>query len=166
VKRVLKIITVLAVLALGVWIFRILFPGDEKLIRKLLAGAAETAAIKPNENPLSRLAGANKLVGFFSSDAVLNVEVSSVDVRSISGGDDLLQAVTAARATLQEAKIQLHQIHVNVDPDKQSATAQLVATAYLNGGSDPLVQELKLQLRKIDVHWKITQVETVKTLGM
>ncbi len=165
-KRVLKIITVLAVLALGVWIFRILFPGDEKLIRKLLAGAAETAAIKPNENPLSRLAGANKLVGFFSSDAVLNVEVSSVDVRSISGGDDLLQAVTAARATLQEAKIQLHQIHVNVDPDKQSATAQLVATAYLNGGSDPLVQELKLQLRKIDGHWKITQVETVKTLGM
>ncbi len=165
-KRVLKIITVLAVLALGVWIFRILFPGDEKLIRKLLAGAAETAAIKPNENPLSRLAGANKLVGFFSSDAVLNVEVSSVDVRSISGRDDLLQAVTAARATLQEAKIQLHQIHVNVDPDKQSATAQLVATAYLNGGSDPLVQELKLQLRKIDGHWKITQVETVKTLGM
>lgn len=165
-KRVLKIITVLAVLALGVWIFRILFPGDEKLIRKLLVEAAETAAIKPNENPLFKLAGANKLVGFFSSDAVLKVEVSGVDVRSINGRDDLRQAVTAARATLQEAKIQLHQIHVNVDPDRQSASAQFIVTAYLNGGSDPMVQELKLQLRKIDSHWKIAQVETVKTLGM
>ncbi len=165
-KRVLKIITVLAVLAFGVWLFRILFPGDEKLIRKLLAGAAETAAIKPNENPLFRLAGANKLVGFFSPDAVLKVDVPGVDVRSINGRDDLLQAVTAARASLQEARILLREIHVNVDPDKQSATAQLVATAYLNGGSDPMVQELKLQLRKIDGHWKITQVETVKTLGM
>jgi len=154
------------VLALGVWIFRILFPGDEKLIRKMLAEAAETAGIKVNENPLFKLAAAKKLVGFFSPDAVLKLDVSGMDARSINGRDDLLQAVAAALASLQEARIQLREIHVNVDPDKQSATAQLVATAYLNGGSDPLVQELKLQLRKIDGHWKIARVETVKTLGM
>ena len=132
----------------------------------MLADAAQTAGIKPNENPLFKLAAAKKLVGFFSTDAVLKLDVSGVDVRSINGREDLLQAVTAARASLQEARIQLREIHVNVDLDKQSATAQLVATAYLNGGSDPMLQELKLQLNKIDGKWKIARVDTVKTLGM
>ena len=157
---------VAAALALGFWILQILFPGDEKRIRKMLADAAQTAGIKPNENPLFKLAAAKKLVGFFSTDAVLKLDVSGVDVRSINGREDLLQAVTAARASLQEARIQLREIHVNVDLDKQSATAQLVATAYLNGGSDPMLQELKLQLNKIDGKWKIARVDTVKTLGM
>ncbi|PYK96077.1 MAG: hypothetical protein DME19_20920, partial [Verrucomicrobia bacterium] len=128
-KRILKIIAVLGVLALGVWIFQMLFPGDEKRIRKMLAAVAETAAVKPNENPLFKLAGASKLVGFFSPDAVLKVEVPGVEVRSINGRDDLLQAVTAARASLQEARVQLHEIHVTLEPDRRSAAAQLVASA-------------------------------------
>jgi len=136
------------------------------VIRKLLAQAAEVAAVKPNQNPIFKLAGANKLVGFFSPDVLLKVDLSGADLRSISGRDDLLQAISAARAGLQEARIQLHEVHVNVDTDRQSASAQLVTTAYLNGSADPLVQELKMQLRKIDGHWKIAQVETVKTLGM
>ena len=88
-----------------------------------------------------------------------------VPIRTINGRDDLLQAVTAALAGLQEARIQLHRVHVSVDPGRQSATAQLVAAAYLNGSGEPMVQELRMRLRKIEDHWKIVQVETVKTLG-
>ena len=165
-KQAFRIVAGALLIAAVVWIYQILFPGDEKLIRKLLAEAAEAAAVKPNENPIFKLAGANKLVGFFSPGAELKMYVSGTDIRSISGRDDLLQAVTAARAGLQEAKIQLHEVHVNVDPDRQSAGAQLVASAYVNGGADPLVQELKMQLKKIDGRWKIVRVETVKTLGM
>ena len=165
-KRLFNIAGVAAVLLLGVWIYRILFPNDEKLIRQLLAEAAETAAVKPNENPIFKIAGANKLVGFFSPDAVLKLDVAGVDSRTLDNPDDLRQAFTAARASLQEAKFQLHEIQVNVGPDLQSATAQLVAIAYLNGSGDPLVQELKIQLKKIDRWWKIARVETVKSLRM
>jgi len=165
-KRVLHIAAIVALLILSVWIYRVLFPGDEKLIRQLLAATAEVAAVKPNENPLFKIAGANKLVGFFSPDAVLKLDVAGVDSRAINSRDDLLQAVTAARASLQEARFQLREIQVIVGADTQSATAQFVAIAYLNGSGDPLVQELKMQLKKIDRHWKISQVETVKTLGM
>ena len=153
-------------LLLGVWIYRILFPSDERLIRQLLADAAETAAVKPNENPLFKIAGASKLVGFFSPDAVLKLDVAGVDTRTLDSPDELRQAVTAARASLQEAKFQLHGVQVNVGQDLQSATAQLVTIAYLNGSGDPMVQELKMQLKKIDRRWKISRVETVKTLGM
>jgi len=149
-----------------VWIYQVFFPGDEKLILKLLAQVAETATVKPNENPIFKLAGGNKLAGFFSPDAVLKVEVSGADLRSISGRDELLQAITAARAGLQEARIQLHEIQVKVDTGHESATAQLVASAHINGSDDPLVQELKMQFKKIDGRWKIAQVESVKGLGL
>ena len=165
-RRAWRIVVSALLIAGAIWIYQILFPSDEKLIRKLLSQAAEAAAVKPNENPIFKLAGANKLVGFFSPDAELKVDISGTGIRSISGRDDLLQAVTAARAVLQEAKIQLHEVHVNVDPDRQSAGAQLVASANLNGDADPLVRELKMQLRKIDGRWKIVRVETVKMLGM
>jgi ketosteroid isomerase-like protein len=165
-KKILNIVGIVALLLLGVWIYRILFPNDEKLIRQLLAEAAETAAVKPDENPLLKIAGASKLVAFFSPDAVLKLDVAGVDTRTLDDPDDLRQAVTAARASLQEAKFQLHEVLVNVGPDSQSATAQLVALAYLNGSADPLVQELKIQLKKIDRRWKISRVETVKSLRM
>ena len=165
-KRILNIAVIVALLLVGIWVFRILFPSDEKLIRQLLAEAAETAGVKVNENPLFKIAGANRLVGFFSPDAVLKVDVAGVDTRALDTPDDLRQAVTAARASLQEAKFQLSQVEVKVSPDSQSASAQLVAIAYLNGSGDPLVQELKMQLKKIDRHWKISRVETVKTLGL
>jgi ketosteroid isomerase-like protein len=157
---------VLAAVLAGVWVWRILFPGDERLIRQLLAEAAQTASVKPNENPIFKLAGANKLVGFFSPDAVVKVEVAGLDTRSLSGRDDLLQAVAAARAGLQEARIQLHEVAVQVDPAGRAATAQLVATAYLNGTGNPVVQELRLQLGKIEGRWKIVRVETMRGLGM
>jgi ketosteroid isomerase-like protein len=162
----LRFLAIALVLALGIWTFRTLFPGDEKLIRKLLAEVAQSAEVKPNENPLFKLAGGNKLVGFFSADAVLKVDVTGADFRTIRGRDDLLQAVTAARAGLQEAKFRLHEVHVAVGSDKQSATAQLVASAYINGSSDPIAQELKMRLGKIDRRWRILQVETVRDLGM
>ena len=165
-KRILNIAGVVAVLLLGVWIYRILLPNDEKQIRQLLAEAAETAAVKAEENPLLKIAGASKLVGFFSPDAVLKLEMAGVDTRTLDSPDELRQAVTAARASLQEAKFQLREVQVNVGPAPQSATAQLVAIAYLNNSGDPLVQELKMQLKKIDRRWKISRVETVKTLGM
>jgi len=165
-KRISNIAAIVALLLVGVWIYRILFPSDEKLIRQLLAEAAQTAAVKPNENPLFKIASANKLVGFFSADAVLKLEVAGVDTRTLDTPEDLRQAVTAARASLQEAKFQLREVQVGMGSDSQSATAQLVAIAYLNGSGDPLVQELKIQLKKIDHRWKISRVETVKTLGM
>lgn len=155
-----------AALGAGIWLYRTLFPGDERQIRTLLAQAAAAAEVKPNENPLIRLAGANRMAGFFSSDAVIQVDAAGMDNRTLRGREELVQAVAAARSTLQEARVQLREVTVQLDSGGQGAGAQLVAIAYLNGTGDPLVEELKLRLAKLDGHWKILRVETVRSLGI
>jgi SnoaL-like protein len=157
---------VVALAALGFWALRVLFPSDETVIRKLLAQMAAAASLKPNENALVKLAGANKLAGFFTADAVIRIEVTGGRTRTIHGREELIEIVTAARANLQEVKIQLHDIVVELAPDRQTALAQLTALANIDGSTDPIFQLLKIRLKKIDGHWRISQVDTVKTPGV
>ena len=153
-------------MALGIWAVRILFPSDETVIRKLLTQTAATASLKPNQNALVKLAGANKLAEFFTADVVMHLDVTAGRTRTIHGREELIEIVIAARAKLQEAKIQLHDIVVELAPDRQTALAQLTALANIDGSTDPIFQLLKMRLKKIDGDWKISQVDTVKTPGV
>ena len=147
---------------LGVWGWRVFFPNDEKLIHKLLDQVAETASFRANDNPLVKLGGASKLAGFFTEDAVIHLDVPGVDLRTISGRDELIQTAAAARATVQGIKVELMDIQLGVDAEGQTATAHLTAVGKVSGSSDPLVQELRMQLRKIDGKWRIAQVDPVR----
>ncbi|HKS37471.1 MAG TPA: nuclear transport factor 2 family protein [Verrucomicrobiae bacterium] len=136
------------------------------MIRKLLTQMAAAASLKPNETALVRIAGANKLAGFFTADVVVRLDVAALRTRTINGRDELVEITTVARANLQEVKIQLHDIVVELALDRQTAFAQLTALANINGSTDPIFQLLKMRLKKIDGHWKISQVDTVKTPGV
>lgn len=133
------------------------------MIRKLLAAAAETASLRPNESALAKLGGANKLAGFFAPDVVINLDVTGLRARTINGRDELVEIAAAARANLQEAKIRLYDIVVELAPDRQTATVQVTMLASIDGSTDPIFQLMKMRLKKIDGGWKITQVDPVKT---
>jgi hypothetical protein len=141
-----------------------MFPGDERLIRRLITQVAETASIKPDEHPLVKLAAANKLGNFFSEHAVINYDAVGLDSRTINGREELIQIAAAARANLQDANIRLLDVYVQIDPDKRSATANVVASATINGSKEPLIQEFKITLKKFDRDWLITRADSVKTL--
>lgn len=165
-KKILRIVAAALLIALGLWLYRVLFPTDETRIRKLLAEVAETASLKPNENPLVRLGAAGKLAGFFSGDAIIHVDVEGVRDRTIQGRDELQQVVAAARASLQSAAIRFPDVSLTVEPDGLSAVANVAAVADVNGEKNTVVQELKMNLKKIEGKWRISQVDTVRTLSM
>jgi hypothetical protein len=127
---------------------------------------AATASLKPNDGALVKLAGANKLAGFFTADVVMHLDVAALRTRTINGRDELVEIAAAARANLQEARIKLHDIVVELAPDRQTALVQLTALANINGSTDPIFQLLKMRLKKIDGDWRISQVDTVKTPGV
>jgi hypothetical protein len=164
-KRILLIVTVVGGALLGTWLFRILFPGDERLIRQLIAQVADAVSIKPNEHPLVKLGAANKLGNFFSEHAVISYDAVGLDSRTINGREELIQIAAAARANLQNADIRLLDVYVLIDADKQSASANVVASATINGSKEPLVQEFKITLKKFDGDWLITRADSVRTLG-
>jgi hypothetical protein len=62
-------------------------------------------------------------------------------------------------------KVKFPDINVTVAPDKQSAVADLTVEANISGERDPMVQEMKFTLQKIDGKWLITRVETVRTIS-
>jgi ketosteroid isomerase-like protein len=74
--------------------------------------------------------------------------------------------VTAACASLQSAEVQFPDARLEIAADRESATAEVTATADINGEKNTVVQELKVLFKKIDGQWKITRVDTVRTLQL
>jgi len=161
-KLIVLLVGVGAALA-AVWLWQVLFPNNETQIRRLLDDVAESASLKANTHPLVRLGGANKLADFFTSDVVIDLEGASIPVRSMNGREELVQAVTAARASVQEVKVGFHDVQITVDPDGISAAAHLTALANVTGTTDPYVQETRMRLVKNADGWRISKVAPVKT---
>jgi ketosteroid isomerase-like protein len=153
-----------AAVALGLWIWSIFFPSTEHVIRKRLAEVAHAASFSAKDGPLAQALNPEHLVGFFSADVKVIVDVPGQVLQNINGRDELLQRAALARAALTSLKIEFLDISVTLAPDKQFAFANLTARANLPGEREPSVQEMKFTFKRIAGEWLIIRVETVKTL--
>jgi hypothetical protein len=159
-----RLVLVGALGSMAFWAWSFLFPTPEHVIRKELAELARAASIGPNEAPLTKLAKTQKLMSFFTDDAEVTIEVPGHLTQTLSRHDDLQQAAMGARSLLNNLKVELLDVVITVGADKQSALADLTATATLPGEKIPEVQELHMSFKKADHSWLISRVETVKTL--
>ena len=164
-KLIVRIVLVVALAALGIWLWTVLFPNPEKVIRQRLTELARIASFSSNESDLARLAAARSLAGFFSTNVEFQVELPELARRDSMDRDEITQAAFAARSRVGGLKVKFPDINVTVAPDKQSAVADLTVEANISGERDPMVQEMKFTLQKIDGRWLITRVETVRTLS-
>ena len=164
-KIALRFILLAALVALGVWLWFVLFPSPEKVIRQRLTELARIASFSSNESDLARLAAARSLAGFFSTNVEFQVELPELARRDSMDRNEITQAAFAVRSRAGGLKVKFSDINVTVAPDKQSAVADLTVEANISGERDPMVQEMKFTLQKIDGRWLITRVETVHTLS-
>jgi hypothetical protein len=147
-----------------VWLWGVLFPNPDHVIRKLLAQTARAASFAPGQSYLSRLSSAQRLPDYFATDVEVTIDVPGHEERRLVGRQDIQQAALSARATLDSLDVTFPDITLTIDRDKESATADLAAEARISGNADILVQEMKFTLRKFGGQWLITRVETVQTL--
>jgi len=164
-KTVLRFILLAALVALGIWLWFVLFPSPEKVIRKRLTELASTASFSSGESDLTRLAAAQNLAGFFATNVQVDINVPGRIQHRLLGRDEIQQAALGARAALSGLKVQFPDINITVAPDKQSAVADLTVEANVAGEHDSIVQELKFTFQKTDGEWLITHIETVRTLS-
>lgn len=149
---------------LGVWGYHFFFPTPQDAIRRQLTALAKTGSIAPNESRFARAANAMKLIGFFSPDVQIKVDIPGSSPRTFDGLDDVRTAALAAGNTLSSLSVEFLDVNVEVAPDKQSAIAQLTAKAVIPGQTTPEIQELKIALKKNGRDWLVTRAETMRTL--
>ncbi len=166
VKRILHFFALGFVMALVILAYRHFFPSEEQRIRRVLIEVAQAASVQNNPTPLGNLAAAQELAGHFSADAEIIVNVPEVGKKSLVGREEIRQAVLAVRSNLKGLKVEFLDINLELDRQRQSATAELTAKATAKAERDFGVQELQVQLKKLDGRWCLTRIETVKTLGL
>ena len=165
-KIVFRLILTAALVALGVWLWFVLFPSPEKVIHKRLVALANTVSFSSNENNLVRLAGAQNIGGFFSVDVQVDIDVPGHERHNFTSRQEITQAALAVRSAVAALKVKFPDINITVAPDKQSAVANLTLEARVSGQPDLIVQEMKFTLQKIEGRWLVTHIETVRTLSI
>ena len=165
-RKILPVVAALGLILLAVWVFRLLFPSDEKLIRALLNDLAKAASFEANESGLTRIANASKLGGFFTSDVVINLDATEWGAKTINGRDELIQMAAAARTTVPGLRLEFPDVNIEVAADGEFATAHVTAKANVPGQRDLYVHELKIALKKIEGDWRIIRADMVRTLTM
>ena len=164
-KIVFRIVVFVALIALGVWLWTIAFPSPEKIVRNQLAKLAQDVSFSQDENNLIKMAHAQSVADFFSENVDVNIDVPGHEQQTIAGRDQITQAALVSRQQLTALDVKFPDITVTVAPDKNSATADLTVEAAVSGEHDAIVQEMKFTFQKINGHWLITKVETVKTVS-
>jgi hypothetical protein len=165
-KMVFRLFLPAVLIALGIWLWFVLFPSPEKIIRKQLARLAHAVSFSSNESDLAKLAGAQGLAAFFSTNAQVNIDVPGYEQHTFADRDEITQAALASRAAVSSLTLKFPDMNVNVAPDKQSAIADVTVEANVAGEKDDIVQEMKFIFQKMGGQWLISRVETVRTLSI
>ncbi|HZF02294.1 MAG TPA: nuclear transport factor 2 family protein [Methylomirabilota bacterium] len=163
-KIFIRLALLAAAIATGVWLWTILFPSPEKIIRQKLAEAARDVSFNANESPLAAVGKAQKVAALFSTNVEVNLDVPEYHGHAFAGRDEIMQAVAGARASLTSLNVEFPDVNVTIAPDKQSAVADLTLKAQSGGNKDFIWQEMKFTFQKTGGGWLITRVETVRTL--
>jgi len=162
--RILRLLLLIAVVALGIWGWRLLHPSPETVIRKELDVLARTASIPAEEAQLAKLSNAQKLASFFTTDAEITIDIPGRVYQTINGRLDVQEKALAARSFLGGLKVEFVDVSVTVAPDRETALASLTAKASIPGDSVPQVEEFKVDFKRVEGEWLIRHVENVRTL--
>ena len=163
-KIAFRLILAAAVIALGAWLWTVLFPSPEKVVRHRLQELAEEVSFNGNENPLIIANRAGNLMALFATNVEVQLDVPGRTDHTFQGRDELMQALAGARASASSLRVEFIDVTVTVAPDKRSATASLTVHAKVGGEKDDFLQPMRFTLEKSGHDWLILRVETLRTL--
>jgi hypothetical protein len=160
-----RIVFLVIAAALGFWLWTVFFPSPEKIIRKQLLNMAGDVSFSQGQNNLVKLAHAESVASFFGSNVVVDITLPGHVQQTTLDREEITQAMAVSRQQLTDLDVKFPDINVTVAPDKNSATADVTMDATISGERDAVLQEVKFTFQKVDGHWLISRVETVRVLS-
>ena len=164
-KLALRIILIVAVVALGLWLWRYFHPTPQEAIRRRLADVARTASYKEPGGLIARAANAQKLANYFAPEIAIRIDLPDQSRHEAASRDEIMQRALAMRTWFQSFKVEILDPNIMVGADQKSAVVDLTLRAEAGGDQFMIVQEMKFTLRQVEGEWIIFRVETVKTLN-
>ena len=163
-KKLIRLVLLVGMIALAVWVGLNLFPNPKQAIRNRLNKLAQLASYSAREGNLSRIANIQKLGLLFSDDAQVTVDVPGLEAHTFNRREELMQAAMAAKSVSTAIKAEFLDMNIELGSGNLSALVDLTLKAKVTGDNDMIAQELKFTMKKINGDWLITRIETVKTL--
>jgi hypothetical protein len=164
-KRAAQILVAAAVVGLGFWLWTVIYPSPETVVRSRLNGLAKALSFNSKGGLLGNAYDAQKAAEFFTPDVDVEVNLAGFEPISLRGRDEVLQIVVAARSRLASLKIEFPDMNISIGPDGQTAKVNLTGKGVVPGERDISAQEFNFMMKKVNGKWLIYQVETVKTLS-
>src|SRR5580658_4526241 len=100
-----RLLLLAVVLALLAWAWVALHPSPEKLIRKQLDGVARAASFEANQGTLAKLAGAESLEDFFSTNVEIKIDVPGHREHRMMGRSEIPQVAMGVRASVRSLSV-------------------------------------------------------------
>jgi hypothetical protein len=160
-----RLILLVAVAAIGFWIWRAVFPPPQKVIFRRLQRLAEAASVHAGQGYLPRMAGAQRVGGLCAGRVEINIDLPTYHQQMTLTRDDIVQNLMAAKLN-GGLTVRFPDINVTVAKDGMSARADVTLKAHVPGEQDDIIQQMRVTFQKIDGDWLITKVETVRTFSM
>ena len=164
-KRILQIGLAIVLAGLAFWLWTVMFPSPEKVVRSRLNALAKAISFKSGASTIAKAYNAEKAAEFFTTDVDVEVSLAGFEPISLHGRDEILQIAMAARSRLTSLKVEFPDVNITFSADGQTAKVNLTGKATIPGERDISAQEFNFQLKKVDGKWLIFHVETVRTLS-
>ena len=164
-KIFVRVLLLVALVALGFWLWTVFFPSPEKLVRKRIAEVADLASFSAGEGLIKQGLRVQSLANCFGTKVEVTVDLPGNQRHELAGRDEITQAATIARQNLNWLKVELLDPTVVLSPTEESAVVNLTLRVRFSDQKDFVVQEMKFTLQKIDREWLIIRIETVRTLS-
>jgi hypothetical protein len=165
-KRAIQVCLALAVVGLAVWLWTVLSPTPEKVVRSRLNALAKAISFKSGTSTITKAYRAQKAAEFFTTDVDVEVNLTGLEPISLHGRDEVIQIAMTAQAHVTSLKVEFPDMNVTFGADGQTAKVNLTGKATIPGERDVSAQEFNFYLKKVDGKWLIYRVETVKTLSL
>lgn len=163
-KITFRIVLLAVAAGLGFWLWTILFPSPEKQVLKKISSLAETATLSADDGNITRAGKVSNLIGFFSADAQIVLDIPGMGHGTLNGRDEIREAAAGGFTRLKSLNVKFLDATPKVSADKQSAEVNCTAEVRMDSSKELGVQELLFYFKKLDGEWRITRVESVKTL--
>ena len=161
-KWAVRLIIIAALAAVGYWAWTAMFPNPRAVVWHRLEKLAQIASFSAGEGQLQKLAAVQKMGGYFSDQVVVNVHMTGEETHEFYNREELVQAIQAGRMSVNSVLVKFKGPRIEITPGSQEAIIGVALTADINGEKDSVVEDLKIQMKKVDGDWLITHVETVQ----